>query len=31
MTSINIVFIANLLQNGGAFDQYLLPDGGAFD
>ena len=31
MTFINIVFICNLLQNGVAFDQYLLPDGGAFD
>ena len=27
VTFINTVFIAN----GGAFDQYLLPDGGAFD
>jgi hypothetical protein len=32
MTFINIDSIyCNLLQNGGAFDQYLLPDGGAFD
>jgi hypothetical protein len=31
MTFINIVIICNLLQNGVAFDQYLLPDGGAFD
>ena len=27
MTFINIV----LLQNGGVFDQYLLPDDGSFD
>jgi hypothetical protein len=31
MTFINIVFIAIYCKNGGAFDQYLLPDGGAFD
>ena len=32
MIFINIVFIAiYILQNGGVFDQYLLPDGGAFD
>ena len=31
MTFITLVFICNLLQNGVAFDQYLLPDGGAFD